>query len=299
MKISGALTVYALVLNWNRPEDTLECLESLVNQRGVTLKVLVVDNGSTDDSVERIRRHYPKVEIIASTENLRFAGGANLGFRYALDHDADYVFFINNDAFVADDALSVMLAHVTPETGLLAPMIYYADAPNHIWSIGGKLIGWLLEHTNDARWEVDQGNFADVIEQDFVSGCCLLIPRQTLDRVGLLDDKNFRMYYEDSDFSFRVRQAGLRIQVITKAKVWHKVSLSSGGSDSPDERYWMAKSSMIYFRKHAHLWQWPFIIFWRMGSAFRTTLRLIARKRLVALKSYWLGLWDGLQENLV
>lgn len=283
--------VYAVTLNWNRPHDTIECLESLSQQSYPHLKLLVVDNGSTDDSVQLIRGAFPGVEVVENGRNLGFAAGMNAGIRAALARGADYVLGINNDTLLAADMLERLMTQCSVGVGLLAPIIYYADAPDIIWSVGGHFNQWTLEAPEKWRGQHDPGNLPACLEIDFVPGCAMLWPRTVLETVGLFDE-TFFMYYEDIDLCQRIRRAGFHIQTVPSAKLWHKVSLSSGGTDSPNERYWMARSSLVYFRKHARWWQRPFIIFWRAGSAVRTSWRL--RHRRDSLQAYWRGLWHGL-----
>ena len=288
-------SVFALTLNWNRPEDTLECLASLKAQENISPEIIVVDNGSTDDSVARIREAHPDIVLIESPDNLRFGGGANLGLRRALDRGADFILLINNDAVLAPGALAKMIAHAREEdVGLVAPLIYYYDDPDRIWSIGGPIRPALLEVDHQFRGEVDPGGWPRVVEQDFVTSCCVLIPRRTLDRIGLYDTDHFIHYYEDADLCYRIRAAGMSIRVAPEAKAWHKVSVSSGGEDAPDERYWMARSSLAYFRKHATGWRWLPILVWRLGSALRTSLRLARKGRWESLRAHWRGLRDGM-----
>jgi GT2 family glycosyltransferase len=286
--------VYGVVLNWNKSADTLACLGSLVCQDAISPKLLIVDNASTDNSIQQIREKFPQAEIITNSQNLGFARGINKGILYALDAGAGYVFIINNDAYLEVTALATLLDHISDDVGILAPMVYYASHPEKIWSIGGRSNLLNLETVGDARGQIDLGNWPQSLERDFVTGCAMLIPRHTFERVGLFDER-FHMYYEDADFCRNIRDAGLRILVIPKAKAWHKVSLSSGGSESPNERYWMARSSILFFAKHARGIQWLAVFFWRLGSSIRTSLRLLRKRRWQSLAAYWRGLIDGLR----
>ena len=288
--------IYAVTLNWNRPEDTIACLRSLAQQDYRNLHVLVVDNGSSDNSIVQIQIAHPDAFILANPKNSGFARGTNLGIKYAVERGADFVFILNNDTELASDAISTLLHYYEDGVGLLAPIIYYADAPRRVWSLGGMLRKHLLEARGNLRGQEDTGQWPTVLERDFVPACGLLIPRLVFERVGYFDEQFF-MYYEDLDFSLRVRQADLCNLAITTAKMWHKVSLSSGGSDSPNERYWMARSSVLYFAKHARVSQRPLIIFWRFGSAIRTSLRLLRRGKWSSFKAYWRGLWDGIRKR--
>jgi GT2 family glycosyltransferase len=293
-KINNSSLLYAIVLNWNRAEDTITCIKSLFNQEGLSFIILLVDNGSTDDSVQQIKTNFPQLKIIVNLSNLGFGRGINKGIRYALDAGAGYVFIINNDAYLEVTALATLLDHISDDVGILAPMVYYASHPEKIWSIGGRSNLLNLETVGDARGQIDLGNWPDTLEKDFVTGCAMLIPRHTFERVGLFDER-FHMYYEDADFCRNIRDAGLRILVVPKAKAWHRVSLSSGGGETPNERYWMARSSILFFAKHARGIQWPAIFFWRLGSSIRTSLRLLRKRRWQSLAAYWRGLIDGLQ----
>lgn len=294
--MSHSSLIFAVTLNWNRPDDTIACLDSLAQQSYPNLRALVVDNGSSDDSIARIRAAHPETHLLAHGENSGFARGMNLGIGAALAQGAEFIFMLNNDTLLAPNAIAQLVAQMTPGVALLAPIIYYADAPQRVWSLGGMLNPWLLETRENRRGEEDRGQWPERLDLDFVPACGLLAPRAIFETVGLFDERFF-MYYEDLDYCLRVRRAGWRIQALTTAKMWHKVSLSSGGSDSPNERYWMARSSALYFRKHARLWQWPLIGFWRTGSALRTTMRLAQGRKWAALRAYWRGLGHGLRER--
>ena len=177
------------------------------------------------------------------------------------------------------------------------PKIYYADEPNRIWSVGATANPLNLEIKRLGYNEYDTGQWAEARDIGDAPFCAVLFRRDVLQDVGLPDEM-FYFYYEDMDWCLRARRAGYRLRLAPAATMWHKVSASSGGSDTPRERYWMARSSVLYFRKHAYRWQWPIIIFWRTGSAVKTSLRLLRKRRLDSLKAYWRGLWHGVRERL-
>jgi GT2 family glycosyltransferase len=288
---------YAITLNWNRREDTLACLNSLAQQTLPNLRLLLIDNHSNDGTPKAVSRQFPQAELIVNPKNLGFAAGFNAGLRRALKAGADQVFILNNDTTLAFDCLERLQGQLRPDVGILAPMIYYAHDPQRIWALGGATQPLLLEKHDPWAGKEDPGDLPDVLECDFVTGCGMFFPRRTLELVGLFDE-GFWMYYEDSDLCLRVRRAGLRILAAPQAHMWHKVASSSGGSNSPNERYWMARSSVRYFRKHAHGIQIPAILAWRMGSALRTSLSLGSKSNWPALDAYWRGLWAGLRDPL-
>ena len=180
---------------------------------------------------------------------------------------------LNNDTLLAADMVEELWRVAREERVVTAPIIYYEAEPQRVWSLGGRTNSWTLEVGGSVRGQMDGGQWTAIVPCDFVPGCAMFFPREALEAVGLFDE-NFFMYYEDSDLCLRLMRGGWPILSVTAAKMWHKVALSSGGSDSVNERYWMARSSVRFFSKHARAWQWPIILFWRMGSALRTTWRL-------------------------
>jgi GT2 family glycosyltransferase len=281
--------VVIITLNWNRKDDTLAFLASCAALRYPRLQTVVVDNGSSDDSPAAIAAAFPEVTQIATGANLGFAGGMNVGLRHALAQGADYVFLANNDTTLEPDAIDRLVhAAETHGAAMVAPTIYYAAAPGQIWWLGGMLRPLLLEVRRFEQPPVDAP-----FPADFITGCGMLASRAALEQIGLFDERFF-MYYEDSDYCLRAHRAGLKVLVEPRAVMYHKVAQSSGGSDSPNERYHMALSSVQYFRKHARPWQWSLIGPYRTGSAIRTLWRLARRRRFTAARAYLRGLRDGL-----
>lgn len=283
--------LHIITLNWNRRDDTLAFLASCRAQTYVPRHVLVVDNGSSDGTLEAVAAAYPDVERLANGANLGFAAGMNAGLRRALAAGADYVLLANNDTTLGPLMLELLVAAARQYAAeLVAPAIYYADAPTRLWWLGGTLRPMLLEIR---RYAAPPDRVAAPFAVDFVTGCGMLISRRCLETVGLFDERFF-MYYEDHDYCLRVRRAGLRILVEPRAVMYHKVAQSSGGSDSPNERYQMGRSSLQLFRKHARPWQWLAIGPYRTGSALRTLGRLLRRGQYAAAQAYLRGLRDGL-----
>lgn len=285
--------VILVTLNWNRPDDTLACLASAAAQSYPHLRLVVVDNGSSDDSVDRISAAFPAAKLLCNECNMGFAAGANRGLRYALDQGADYVLLVNNDTTFAPDMLEQLLSLAAPGVGVLVPAIYYAAWPGRPWSLGGGRHWLTLEKTGDSPAALPVAMTAGSLEREYVVGCAMLLSRPMLEQVGYFDERFF-MYYEDMDLSLRIRQAGLRILLVPAARMWHSVSASSGGSDSPAERYWMARSSVLFFLKHVHGLRWLVVAPYRSASALKTVLRLYMRGRGGAARAYLRGLRDGL-----
>ncbi|MFW6097167.1 MAG: glycosyltransferase family 2 protein [Chloroflexota bacterium] len=291
--------VCVIIITWNGLEDTVACLETVYDQTYDNLHVIVVDNGSDDGTFEQVAEKFPETELIQLPENIGAVRGYNVGFRRALESDYPYLFLLNNDTLLAPDCIAELVkeAESAPDVGLVMPKIYYADEPKLIWSVGTRANPLNLEIVQLGYNEVDEGQWREPTDIDDAPFCAVLMKRTMMDDVGL-PDEIFYFYYEDMDYCLRARRRGYRLRLAPAATMWHKVSSSSGGSDTPRERYWMARSGVLYFRKHAHFWQWPIILFWRTGSATRTTMRLLRKRRMDSLKAYWRGLWHGIREKL-
>ncbi len=282
--------VYVILLNWNRCDDTVECLASLYASSYSPLHLLVVDQNSSDGSSSRIRFMYPDVEIIELIQNVGFARGMNAGIRHALDKGATHLLLLNNDTIVAPEMITQLVAQLQPDVGFVGPVVFYYDHPEIVWSIGNEIHPILLEMTLNREWKRKIPK--QPVIREFLSGCAMLLPRETVEIVGFFDERFF-MYYEDLDYCLRVGRKGMQIRLVPNARMWHKVSASSGGRESPHERYHMGRSSGLYFRKNMTLWRAPFIIFFRIGSAILWSWRLSRQGRWDSLVAYWRGLRDG------
>ncbi len=294
--------VAVVVVNWNRPDDTAECLSSLAALDYPDLFTILVDNGSTDGSVERLRSLFPECTYISNTRNLGFAEGNNVGIRHALSAGADYVLLLNNDATIDRDTLTllVQVAQSDPSIGIVGPKIYLADRPRVIWFGGGKVdeklglpihLGWMQEDTGEEE------SIADV---DYICGCALLAKAELFPRLGLLDSDYF-LLFEDTDFCARARDGGYRVVLVPQASVYHKASSSFGGDASPQYLYYFHRNNLIYVKKNMRgpgRWrvylevlrrQWKFVRGLHRKGGPQTSLRRRAVERAVA--DFVLGRW--------
>jgi len=243
-----------VVLNWNGLADTLALLATLERCRvpaGWEARVLVVDNGSSDDSPARLAAAYPKVEVLALPANLRFAGGNNRGVKRALDQGAEAILLLNNDT-EADPGLyeRLLLAlEQDPCAGAAAPLIYFGAPSQRIWYAGGRLVPALGWASHRGLREVDHGRYRSVEATGYLTGCCLLASRAAWEKVGLLDEDYF-IYAEDADWCLRARAAGFRLLFVPTARLWHKVSASSG-AQSPWKIYQRLRANLRLFGRHA------------------------------------------------
>lgn len=289
----SAPPVTLITVAWNQLDKTLACLESIAQLTYPSVRTILVDNGSEPPLAEAVTARFPTVELLRLPRNLGFAGGYNAGIAAALAGDMEALFLLNNDTIVAPDALNHLMATVseTTDIGLAAAKVYYARDPRRIWTVGNNL-DVFLDVTDGGEKELDTGQWSSPRDIEFAPFCAVLLRRAAVEQTGLLDEQFF-LYYEDLDYCRRLRSGGWRLRFSPNAHVWHDVSLSSGGRDSPMERYYMALSSGRYFRKHGSGTRMLAILPFRSASALRTTWRLARRGRWTALRAYWTGLGRG------
>lgn len=285
------LKVSVIILNWNGENDTIECINSLINQVDVELDILVIDNGSKKESVSKIERKFPKINVIKSESNLGYCGGMNLGIRLAIKKDAKFLLLLNNDTVADKNFVKTLLKNFEKDVGVVGPIIYYYDDPDKIWSFGGKISPIILELTrsHEHQKEIPTKPF----DRDFITGCAMLVKREVFEKVGVFDERFFPAYYEDLDFCFRVRKAGYKIILDPTSFLWHKVSKSSNGSESENLIFLVARNSGFYFRKHLKLWNFFPIILYRLFSGIKKTIFWSFQKKKSLIKAYWCGFFVG------
>ncbi|MDP8305772.1 MAG: glycosyltransferase family 2 protein [Candidatus Chlorobium antarcticum] len=222
--MKGGLVV--VVLNWNGADDTIACLRSLeAALREFDFRLLVVDNGSRDGSVGRIRMEFPDTDILELPSNLGYAGGNNAGFRRAEEMGAEEVLFLNNDTVVESCFALPLLTVLRGDSGVGAtvPKIFYMAHPSVIWYAGGEvnLRSGLVRHVGLRR--KDGSQFSRSGNTGYATGCCVCVRASDFKALGGFDEA-FGMYGEDVDLSLRLRGMGLRVVFVPSSKVWHRVS---------------------------------------------------------------------------
>ena len=253
-------SVNLFVLNWNGRDLTLDCLSSLEKITYPNVKVYVIDNGSSDNSVTEIRNQFPDYEIIGLPENYGFARGNNAGFEL-VKQKADYTIFLNNDTIVdpnfVEPLINAMESNSTVKQS--TPKIFYADNLDYIWFGGGKVSLWAgwIRHLGIRQKDSMQFSFNRNV--DYATGCCVCMRTVDFESIGMFDE-SFLMYGEDVDLSLRFRKQGGQILFVPESKIWHKVSSSIGTQFSI--RKWKRKNigKMKLVTKHVHPAQLPIVM---------------------------------------
>lgn len=231
-----ARPVYIVVLNWNGWSDTIACLDSLRAVTTPAVKVLVVDNASTNESVQKLQEYIasgrgPKeIKLLENNINAGFSGGMNMGIEAARAGAAEWIVLLNNDTLVDPHFVEIMLAAAEADStiGMVNPKILLLEKRNVIWSVGGRINwmktkGWHIGYN-----ERDQGQYDSPAVQDsaYTTGGCVLLRASMLLEIGLMPEAYF-LYYEDVEWSLLAQRAGWRTVVVPKAKIWHKGAAST------------------------------------------------------------------------
>jgi len=240
--------IYIIILNYNGGEEIIECLKSCQEISYPNYKILVVDNASTDDSVLQIKKYFKNVKVIQNRNNLGFAAGNNIGIQYALNHGADNILLLNNDTMVSKDFLDKMvdLAEADSSIGIVVPKILYYKS-DKLWE-GGKKKIYYIRGRLEVITNSDARRPTDTI---CGTGCAMLIKREVLEKIGLLPEDYF-MYFEDTDFSLKAKEAGFKIFYQPESIIWHRFNR---GTSIVNQYYWY-RSRVIFALK----WSPNFII---------------------------------------
>ncbi|OGW39032.1 MAG: hypothetical protein A2Y97_02345 [Nitrospirae bacterium RBG_13_39_12] len=190
--------------------------------------------------------------MISLLSNVGYSRGNNLGIQKALKNYADYVLLLNDDAITTADFLNILVeeAEKSSDTAMVGPVIYYADPADKIWFDGADFDrNECKVYTKDVSTHKGIAEL-DPHETDYVTGCALLIKRNVLETIGLLDERFF-LYWEDVDLGLRAKRAGLKNIIVPKARIYHKVSVSIGGTDSALKAYHKTRSNLLLSKLHA------------------------------------------------
>jgi hypothetical protein len=241
-----------ILLNWNGKKDTLECLDSLAKVDYSRFTTIVVDNGSADDSVTAIRAAHPNVPIFETKENLGFAGGNNVGIRWALSKPFQWILLLNNDTIVSPDFLKAFMyeAKRNPEAKILGAKLLRYHEPDQVDHLGGKWNPSIVEFESLGAGIFD-GRLQESQEVDYVCGAALLMHRSVPETIGLLEARFF-LFWEETDFCFRARRKKFGVWTAPHAKVWHKVSASFVGG-KPHTQYFWWRSRLLWMERNLPL----------------------------------------------
>ncbi len=247
-------SVGIIIVNWNSYVVTSACLTSLRDCTYSDYEVILVDNGSNDHSGDQLKQDYPEITLIKNSKNLGFTGGNNRGIEYALESQKELIMLLNNDTIVTPDFIAPLIEamHADSDIGAIQPKIMFNQERDIIWNAGSKYSKlWSLPRTIGVG-EKDVGQFDNDSYIPWVTGCCFLVSAEIVRKVGLLNDRFF-IYYEDTDWSFRMVNAGYRLAYCPKSKIYHEVGKSNDNRDSFGEGTQSPFTHFIAIRNHIYI----------------------------------------------
>lgn len=244
--------VTIVIPNWNGREDTLECLNSLQRLTYRDYEIVVIDNGSTDGSVDVLRESYPDITVVELQENTGFTGGCNEGIKIAAEGGAEYVFLLNNDTILDDDDILEKMSGYMEENadvGMVAPVILY-EGTSDIWFAGGELdrnTGILALWDQDT--EYTRGSKQEAIYCSFLVGCALFVRTEIVQKIGGFYQPYF-LTSEESELCVNITDRGHKLAVLCNVSLFHKVSRSMG-IQSPLLTYFLYRNKLFFVRRNA------------------------------------------------
>ncbi|WP_127531052.1 DUF1972 domain-containing protein [Paenibacillus kobensis] len=250
--------VGSILVNYNGYQDSVECIQSLIRLNYNNQKIYVVDNASPDSSGTLLESYIrelgmEQIEFFQLKENLGFSGGNNVAIRKAIQDGCDYIWLINNDTVVHEDALThlVHAAESDPNAGIVGSKIYFYKSPR-LWFAGGRVnkMG-ICGHIGDSVEDPDNKLYAESKEVDFITGCSLLARVDMVNQIGLLDEEFF-LYFEDVEFNIRAKRSGWKLLYEPASLIWHKVSASTKGQyrdHAPIVDYYDTRNYLIFINK--------------------------------------------------
>jgi GT2 family glycosyltransferase len=244
--------VAVILVNWNTPVLTANCINSLLQYCNKALfDIIVADNGSTDNSLQILTAQFADLIYIDNKENLGFAEGNNYGLRYSIDNGYEYSLVINTDTVVDEDIITALTAHLNnhPEAAAVQPAIFWMHNRAKLWNgpCGfNALLGVTYSKTQDSIQE--RTNFKPV---DWATGCCVLIRNSALKEAGLFN-RQFFLYYEDVELSYRLRSHGYEVHYLPSSKMYHEAGMSGKSKVQTEEGF--LNPFIHYYTSRNHIW---------------------------------------------
>ena len=310
--------VSIILLNYKGTEDTIACIDSLQSISYSNYNIIIIDNASPDDSMERLE-HYlqtqdidkysvfsspdeamqsrlpnTKFTLLQSGHNGGYGHGNNLGIKYALKNGTDYVLTLNNDTIVESGFLQPMVQMCEKEKniGIVSGQIFYLDQPDTFWFNGGtfnKYTGKIIHNDYNTK---NTGQ-KPLHENTFITGCMWLIPKNVFHNIGFINEEYF-MYVEDLEFSQRVLERGYSLKISQDSHIYHKVGSSSGGEVSEFPVYWTTKNKLKFMHKNMKPFVWPLGFY----NIFKYSIRWLLQGNLKLIKSQLKALTDFFIEKI-
>jgi len=301
---SNAPRVAVQILTWNRVDELVPCLESFARVDYPNYEVIVLDNGSEDETVPTVKRDFPWVTLIENGKNLGFCRGNNVGLRYCLERGFDYVLLLNSDTEVLPDLIGelVEVMQADPRIGIAGAKNLLLENPAYMWGQYGEVTWGPLLVRTIGRFTPDRNLREPPKDVDWVicNGC--MVSRAALAKVGGFDEE-FWQCNEDVDWSYRARRAGFRVVYVDRAAILHKGGSSGqlGHKKVFSYGYFIGRNAFTFARKYANPLQKAklFLMVW-IGVLGRIAFFAIdnTKNAVLGQRHFVRGVLDGMRGRL-
>jgi len=247
--------ILVIVLNYKHPMDTIECVQSVIDGGYPQMELLIIDNDSKDDSVVRLREAFPSIHLIQNEQNLGYAGGNNVGIRFAVQADFEFALVLNNDVVIHPRAIYELAkaSQSYPQAALFSSKIYDYKNRQIIDSLGTSLDWLKLRPKVSWNGQIDTGQMRGAPRQMILPGSVLMLRLSALKNIGLFDERFF-MIHEDADLCLRSLHGNFENRVVTDAIVYHKRSKTL--SKYPYlTQYYSVRNFLFLAKLRARLWE--------------------------------------------
>lgn len=261
--INSQPKVSVIIVNYNGTKDTLECLKSLEKLLYENYEIIIVDNNSIESEKKLLETimGQTKISLIFNNSNKGFAGGNNVGIQKAVENNAEFILLLNNDTIVKPNFLTELInkCSVSSQIGILTPKILYYSNPDLIWSAGGN-ISKIRSSGFPSCYEKKSDSCNSDKFCSFATGCCMLIRKEVINKIGLLDE-NYFLYLEDTDYSVRAIKAGFKIYYVSSSVIYHKVNAATAKDNYYLPLYYSIRNRLYFARNHLRFYYYTFLFY--------------------------------------
>ena len=287
--------VAVIIVNWKKYDITSSCIESILNSTNSNFKIILVDNESDNKKVKNFK-YRNEIEIIQNKKNEGFSKANNIGIDYALKNNFDYTILINNDTIVEKNLIEVLLKTAQAKNFSVVQPLILKYSGKEIWNAGGRINYFFGNFITRKKVGNSLNSSHELTE--WLTGCCCLFKTKIFKEIGKLDE-SFFAYYEDVDFSLRLKKHGYKIGFTSKTHIYHYESFSSisnnskGGKLSPYIHYLNIRNHILILKKHSDLFNSFGTRLYQIFKIISYSIYFIFRLRFTKLNMVFKGLLDS------
>ena len=283
-----------IIINWKQYDLTKKCILSVSKVKFENYKIILVDNESNETNLNLLLNDFDDLKVIKNKSNLGFGVANNQAINYALNENYDYVMLLNNDTEVDHNFISPLINSIEKNSSIggVQPLIMNYNNRDLIWSAGGYINKFFGNTTTNK-------SLGKKLNLDWITGCCMLLKTEVIKKTKLLDE-NFFAYYEDVDWSLRIKDLGYSLQLVKTSLIYHHGSISSNNSTSEGSlsayvHYLNFKNHIYFLRKHIEKFNFFGVVLYQLMKLISYSIYFILRFRFNKLKMIYKGLIDGMK----